>query len=192
MNCLRPADIYLYLENGLDPAAVREADEHLVLCPGCRSAFEERRALMDAVAGIPDLEVPPDLAERILARIPPDRSSRFGWFIALIIGLSSFFLGGLTYVILTGQSLPGFLIDAIRSAWDVMRDASLAFIKFAKVTVLGLDLLFKFIGEIGKGLALFGALIRPEVYAACLLLLLVLAALLVAGFRKMYLHGEKP
>ncbi|TRZ91806.1 hypothetical protein D4R89_02270 [bacterium] len=192
MNCLRPADIYLYLENGLDPAAAREADEHLALCPGCRSAFEERRALMDAVAGIPDLEVPPDLAERILARIPPDRSSRFGWFIAFIIGLSSFFLGGLAYVILTGQSLPGFLIDAIRSAWDVMRDASLAFIKFAKVTVLGLDLLFKFIGEIGKGLALFGALIRPEVYAACLLLLLVLAALLVAGFRKMYLHGEKP
>ena len=107
MNCLRPADIYLYLENGLDPAAAREADEHLALCPGCRSAFEERQALMDAVAGIPDLEVPLDLAERILARIPPDRSSRFGWFIAFINGLSSFFLGGLAYVILTGQSLPG-------------------------------------------------------------------------------------
>jgi hypothetical protein len=191
MNCLRPADIYLYLENGLDPAAVREADEHLVLCPGCRSAFEERRALMDAVAGIPDLEVPPDLAERILARIPPDRSSRFGWFIAFIIGLSSFFLGGLAYVILTGQSLPGFLIDAVRSAWDVMRDASLAFIKFAKVTVLGLDLLFKFIGEIGKGLARFGALIGPEVYAACLILFLALTVLLVTGFRSKFLHGEK-
>jgi hypothetical protein len=191
MNCLRPADIYLYLENGMDPAAVREADEHLVLCPGCRSAFEERRALMDAVAGIPDLEVPPDLAERILARIPPDRSSRFGWFIAFIIGLSSFFLGGLAYVILTGQSLPGFLIDAVRSAWDVMRDASLAFIKFAKVTVLGLDLLFKFIGEIGKGLARFGALIGPEVYAACLILFLALTVLLVTGFRSKFLHGEK-
>jgi hypothetical protein len=191
MNCLRPADIYLYLENGLDPAAAREADEHLVLCPGCRSAFEERRALMDAVAGIPDLEVPPDLAAKVLARIPPDRSSRFGWFIAFIIGLSSFFLGGLTYVILTGQSLPGFLIDAIRSAWDVMRDASLAFIKFAKVTVLGLDLLVKFIGEIGKGLARLGALISPEVYAASLLLFLALTALLVAGLRRMFLHGEK-
>ena len=191
MNCLRPADIYLYLENGLDPAAAREADEHLVLCPGCRSAFEERRALMDAVAGIPDLEVPPDLAAKVLARIPPDRSSRFGWFIAFIIGLSSFFLGGLAYVILTGQSLPGFLIDAIRSAWGVMRDASLVFIKFAKVTALGLDLLFKFIGEIGNGLARFGALIRPEVYAACLILFLALAVLLVTGFRSKFLHGEK-
>ena len=191
MNCLRPADIYLYLENRLDPAAVREADEHLVLCPGCRSAFEERRALMDAIAGIPDLEVPPDLAEMILARLPPDRSSRFGWLVAFIIGFSSFFLGGLAYVILTGQSLPGFLIDAVRSAWDVMRDASLAFIKFAKVTVLGLDLLFKFIGEIGKGLAHFGALIRPEVYAACLILFLALAVLLVTGFRSKFLHGEK-
>jgi predicted anti-sigma-YlaC factor YlaD len=192
MNCLRPADIYLYLENGLDPAAAREADEHLALCPGCRSAFEERRALMDAVAGIPDFEVPPDLAGRILARIPPDRSSLFGGLVAFIIGLSSFFLGGLAYVILTGQSLTGFLIDANRSAWGFMRDASLAFIKFAKLTALGLDLLIKFIGEMGKGLALFSALIRPEVYAAVFLLFLVLTALLVAGFRKMSLHGEKP
>jgi hypothetical protein len=191
MNCLRPADIYLYLENGMNPAAAREADEHLALCPGCRSAFEERRALMDSVTGLPDFEVPPDLAAKVLARIPPDRSSRFGWLAAFIIGLSSFFFGGLAYVILTGQSLPGFLIDAVRSAWDVMRDASLVFIKFAKLTVLGLDLLFKFIGEIGKGLAHFGALIRPEVYAACLLLFLVLAALLVAGLRRMFLHGEK-
>ncbi len=72
-----------------------------------------------------------------------------------------------------------------------MRDASLAFIKFAKVTVLGLDLLFKFIGEIGKGLARFGALIGPEVYAACLILFLALTVLLVTGFRSKFLHGEK-
>jgi len=191
MNCLRPTDIYLYLENGLDAAAARETDEHLALCPGCRSAFEERRALMDAVAGIPDLEVPPDLAERILARIPPDRASRFGWLAAFIIGLSSFFLGGLAYLILTGQSLPGFLIDAVRSAWGIMRDTSLVFIKFAKLTALGLDLLVKFIGEIGRGLARLGALISPEVYAVCLLLFLALTALLVVGFRRMFLHGEK-
>jgi len=191
MNCLRPADIYLYLENGLDPVAAREADEHLALCPGCRSAFEERRALMDAVAGIPDLEVPPDLAGKILARIPSSRASRFGGLAAFIIGFSSFFLGGLACVILTGQSLPGFLIDAMRSAWGIIRDASLVFIKFAKLTALGLDLLVKFIGEIGKGLALFSALISPEVYAACLLLFLALAALLVAGLRRMFLYGEK-
>jgi hypothetical protein len=191
MNCLRPTDIYLYLENGLDPAAAREADEHLALCPGCRSAFEERRALMDAVAGIPDLEVPPDLAGKILARIPPDRSSRFGGLDAVIIGLSSFFFGGLAYVILTGQSLTGFLIDAVRSAWDVMRIASIVFIKSAKLTVLGLDLLVKLIGEIGKWLTHFGALIRPEVYAACLILFLALAVLLVAGFRRKFLPGEK-
>jgi hypothetical protein len=191
MNCLRPADIYLYLENGLDPAAAREADEHLVLCPGCRSAFEERRALMDAVAGILDLEVPPDLAAKVLARIPPDRSSRFGWLAASIIGFSSFFFGGLAYVILTGQGLTGFLIDAVRSAWDVMRIASIVFIKSAKLTVLGLDLLVKLIGEIGKWLTHFGALIRPEVYAACLILFLALAMLLVAGFRRKFLPGEK-
>jgi len=191
MNCLRPPDIYLYLENGLDPSAAREADEHLALCPGCRSAFEERRALMDAVAGLPDLEVPPDLAGKILARIPPDRSSRFGWLVAFIIGLSSFFVGGLAYVILTGQSLTGFLIDANRSTWSALRDTSMVFIKFAKLTVLGLDLLIRFIGEMGKGLARFGVLIRPEVYAACLLLFLVLAALFVAGLRRMFLHGEK-
>lgn len=191
MNCLRLADIYLYLENGLDPAAVREADEHLALCPGCRSAFEERRALMDAVAGIPDLAIPPDFAGRILARIPPDGSSRFGGRVAFIIGLSSFFLGGLACVILTGQSLPGFLIDANRSAWSALRDASLVFIKFAKLTVLGLDLFIKFISEIGKGLVRLGALISPEVYAACFLLFLALAALLVAGLRRMFLYGEK-
>jgi hypothetical protein len=191
MNCLRPADIYLYLENGLDPSAAREADEHLALCPGCRSALEERRALMDAVAGLPDLEVPPDLAGKILARIPPDRSSRFGWLVAFIIGLSSFFVGGLAYVILTGQSLTGFLIDGNRSTWSALRDTSMVFIKFAKLTVLGLDLLIRFIGEMGKGLARFGVLIRPEVYAACLLLFLILAALFVAGLRRMFLHGEK-
>jgi len=192
MNCLRPADIYLYLEKELDPAAAREAEDHLALCPGCRSAFEERRALMDAIAGIPDLEVPPDLAGKILARIPSVRSSRVGGLAAFIIGLSSFVLGGLAYVILAGQSLTGFLIGATRLAWGFTRDASLAFIKFAKLTALGLDLLIKFLGDIGKGLARIGALISPEVYAACLLLLLILTALLVAGFRKMLLHGEKP
>lgn len=192
MNCLRPADIYLYLENELDSAAVREVDEHLALCPGCRSAFDERRALMEAIAGIPDLEVPPDLAKKILARIPSARSSHVHGLVASIVGLLSFFLGSLTYIILTGQRVAGFLINANRAAWGFVRDASMAFIKFAKLTALGLDLLVKFIGEIVKGLALFGALIRPEVYAACLLFFLALAALLITGFRKTYLRGEKP
>jgi len=191
MNCLQPADIYLYLENELDPAAAREVDEHLASCPGCRNAFDKRRAFMDAIAGIPNLEVPPDLAGKILARIPSRRSFLFDGLIAFIIGLSSFLLGGLTYVLLTGQSLARFLIEANRSAWGFVRDASLAFIKLAKLTALGLDLMVKLIGEIGEGLGRFGALIRPEVYAACLLLLLVLAALLIVGFRKMSLHGEK-
>jgi hypothetical protein len=191
MNCLRPADIYDYLEKGLDPAAARKADEHLAFCPGCRSAVEARKDLMDAVAGIPDLEVPPGFAGKIMAQIPPRMYSRFGGLIAFIIGLSSFFLGGLTYVLLAGPSLPRFLIEASRSAWDVMRDASLVFIKFAKLTVLGFDLLVKLISEMGKGLARFGALITPEVYAACLLLFLALAALLIAGIRSMFLHGEK-
>ncbi|MDH7511401.1 MAG: zf-HC2 domain-containing protein [Clostridiales bacterium] len=191
MRCLNAAEIYAYLENDLLPERRADIDEHLDLCAKCRQAIEERRHLTEAALSLPNLEVPHDLARRVMAKISSPAPSLPVWLTAFIVGLSS--LGLLSFLlILSGGKgaitiLAGFnhavlvylknsivwlakAMTLLTSAWKAIQTLALAFF---------------------KGISLLTTLTSPGVQA--LILTMTLAALisLYLAFKKILLQGEK-
>ena len=192
MNHPRPEEIDLWLESAAAPSAAARMEEHLADCPPCGAVREERKAFLEAARSLPDLEVPPDLAARIMAHAFP-RSSRVpGALFALSGGLALLVFGGMTYVLATGGNLAGLLLGAGKSSWGAARDLSLAFVKLTKLAVLSLTLLARFAGDLMAGMGRLGSMIRPEAYAAGLFIMLAAAAACFLGLRRKFAHGERP
>lgn len=190
MSCFRPDRMDLYLDGELVEAERREFEEHLALCPACRRALEDRRTLDQAFSSLPPIEVPPDFAAAILARLPEDRRA-FGWFASIVTGTALLFAGLLGYHILTGESLLGILMSVGRS---VIGFIGLAVPLIAKVLEL-VRVFLKLTGDLGaaliKGLGILSSLLRPEIIGFTLLLGLALSLLLVLGVKKIVSLGEK-
>ncbi|HEX2695309.1 MAG TPA: zf-HC2 domain-containing protein [Acidobacteriota bacterium] len=192
MNHLRPDTIDLLLEGATDPHETARMEEHLASCAACGTVRDERKAFLEAVGGLPDLEVPPDLAARIMARAFPRKPRLSGGLIALGGGSALLVLGGLAYVLATGGNLAGLLLGAGKSSWGAARDFSLALVKLTKLAVLSLTLLARFAGDIVEGMRRLGSMIPPEVYAAGLFIALAATAVCFLGLRRKFAHGERP
>jgi anti-sigma factor RsiW len=68
-----------YLDGELDPARRVELEQHLALCPSCRSLLEERKAFRAFfVAAVSGYKAPPQLEAKILAavRLPERNTAR--------------------------------------------------------------------------------------------------------------------
>ena len=63
-----------YLEHALPPGDRERFEEHLVFCDGCGSYLEQMRGTIEA-AGHVQLELPPELEERLLEAFRGWRSS---------------------------------------------------------------------------------------------------------------------
>ena len=188
----RPEEIDLWLEGAATPPAAVRMEEHMADCPPCGAVREDRKAFLEAACSLPDLEVPSDLAARIVARAFPRRSRLPGALFALSGGLALLVFGGLTYVLSTGGNLAGLLLGAGKSSWGAARDLSLAFVKLTKLAVLSLTLLARFAGDLMEGMGRLGSMIRPEAYAAGLFITLAAAAACFLGLRRKFVHGERP
>jgi predicted anti-sigma-YlaC factor YlaD len=192
MNHPRPEEIDLWLEGAAVPYTAAQMEEHLAGCAACGAVREERKIFLEAVRSLPDLEVPPDLAARIMARAFPRRSRLPGSLFAFSSGLALLVFGGLAYVFATGGNLAGLLLDAGKSSWGAARDLSLALVKLTKLTLLSLTLMARFAGDLVEGMGRLGSMIRPEVYAAGLFITLAAAAVCFLGLRRKFAHGERP
>ena len=192
MSHLRPDEIDLFLEGAAGPDEAARMKEHLAACKACDAVREERKAFLEAVGGLPDLEVPPDLAQRIMARVFPRKSRLSGRLVALAGASALLVFGGLAYVLATGGNLAGLLLGAGRSSWGAARDFSLALVKLTKLAVLSLTLLARFAGDLMEGMGRLGSMIGPEVYAAILFITLAAVAACFLGLRRKFAPGERP
>jgi predicted anti-sigma-YlaC factor YlaD len=192
MNHLRPEEIDLWLEGAATPSAAARMEEHLADCAPCAAVREDRMVFLEAARSLPDLEVPSDLAARILVRVFPRKSRLPGTLFALSGGLALLVFGGLAYALATGGNLAGLLLGAGKSSLGAARDLSLALIKLTKLTVLSLTLLARFAGDLMEGMGRLGSIFSPEVYAAGLLITLAAVSAFFLGLRRKFDHGEHP
>lgn len=58
-------------------------EQHLVECPTCRSELSQLQAVVAAVRSTPQLEPPPWLSSRVMARVKEEQESRRSWFARL-------------------------------------------------------------------------------------------------------------
>lgn len=82
-----------YLDGELPDDKARAVQSHLETCPRCRKEFETFQRLWDLLAAAP-VAVPPDLPDRVLARLAPPRRR---WWADLALAASfvlGIFLGG--------------------------------------------------------------------------------------------------
>ena len=192
MKCPRPDEMDLCLENELDEAFARDLERHMDACPLCRARMEERKALMAALRDLPDIEIPPGFTAEIMARVFPERKSAFAWLAALIGSVSGLFLGGLAYVLVTGQSLPGLTISAGKSLWGSGRDGFLILAKVGKLAALAFQLMIRFAGSFMEKLGRLGSLVDPKVYIVASFIFVAFAALVFLGIKRRTFNGEKP
>lgn len=190
MSHLRPDGIDLLLEGALEPEETVRMEAHLASCEVCRAVREDRKAFLETLSTLPDLEVPPDLAARIMARAFP-RKARLSRRLIIVAGAPALAVfGGLAYVLATGGNLAGFLLGAGKASWGAARDFSLFLIKLARLTILSLTLLARIAAELIEAMGRLGSMIGPEVYAAGLFLTLAAAAACYLGLRRKFAGGE--
>lgn len=189
---LRPEEIDLVIEGAAEPGETLRAEEHLATCPACRKVREERAAFLEAAFSLPDLEVPPDLAEKIAARAFPARHRPASLLAALAGALSLVAFGGLAYVLANGDSLAGFFLGAGKVSWGLAREFSLAFLKGIKLAALFLTLLGRYAADLIEGAGRLKGLIPVEAYAVCFVAALALAVAAAFGLRRFLAQGERP
>lgn len=191
MNCLKVAEIYAYLENDLPPETRADIDEHLKLCLKCRQEVEERRYLTEAASSLPALDLPDDLARRVMAKISSPAPSLPVWLSAFIVGLSSLGLVSLLLILSGGKSafaiLAGFnhsILVYLKNSTVWLAKAMTLLTSVGKVIqTLALALL--------KGISLLTTLASPGVQALALTMTLVAFISLYLAFKKKLLPGEK-
>jgi predicted anti-sigma-YlaC factor YlaD len=190
MSHLRPDEIDLLLEGAVEPDEAARMEAHLADCSACLAVREDRRVFLEALSGLPDLEVPPDLTARIMARAFPRKARLSRRLVAAAAASSLFVFGGLAYVLATGGNLAGLLLGAGRSSWGAARDFSLFLVKLTRLTILSLTLLARIAAELIEAMGRLGSMISPEVYAACLVITLAAAAACFLGLRRKFADGE--
>ena len=190
MSHLRPDEIDLFLEGALEPDEAARMEVHLASCPACRAVRVERQAFLVAISGLPDLEVPADLTARIMARVFPEKPSLASRLVAFAAGSSILVFAGLAYVLATGADLPGLLLGAGKASWSAIQSFSLSFIKGLKLLALFFDLTARFTADLGKAGGRIGHMIRPEVYAATLVVAVAAVVIAYLGYRRNFAHRE--
>lgn len=88
-------------------------EQHLAECPACRSELAQLQAVVKAVRSTPELEPPPWLTTRIMARVREEQESHRSWFARLFLPLQ---------IKLPLEALALVMICA--TTWYVMQDVN--------------------------------------------------------------------
>jgi len=88
-------------------------EQHLAECPACRSELAQLQAVVKAMRSTPELEPPPWLATRIMARVKEEQESQRSWFARLFLPLQ---------IKLPLEALALVMICA--TTWYVMQDVN--------------------------------------------------------------------
>jgi len=189
MNCLKLSDLYEYLDGGLSPERTREVEGHLLSCPRCRGAIEERRIISAAASSLPPFEVPEDFTERVMSRISHSKLRSSSWLIALISGTSLMTLISVVWAA-SGRSALDFFTGASQTFWETAKNAAVLLAKLAALVSLTGRTIRSLLETGTKGLSVLTSLFHPGFQIFILVLALGILASLFYGMRKKFSIGD--
>ena len=191
MRCLTLEQIYLYLEEELTVPENQKIEEHLIACPKCTRAFEERKRLHQAVENLPLWQTPPDFTQQIMARIFPVKVSLRAWLGAGAAGFASAMLAFLFFWLATGHNISDLLINFNHTLWNFVKNISLIFVKLFKLASLIVKLLQQFFGFLLKAVAWVTTLINPQIQIIIITIIIILTVSFFFGIKRKIHIGEK-
>ena len=191
MKCLSPERIYSHLDGLLSAGEARQVEDHLSSCAACRVSVEERRRLTLAAERLPDLELPPDFAARVMAAIEPQRVPLGSVAAAFAIGVVSMFFAMAGFLLTTGGWSGRFLSGINQAGWGGLKNASLLFARFVALFAFAGRLLRYVLAILIKGFVLVASLFSPGAQAAAIVLSLILLAGLWLAARRGRLIGDQ-
>ncbi|MFQ6038344.1 MAG: anti-sigma factor family protein [Candidatus Aminicenantales bacterium] len=191
MTCLRADQMYAFLEGELSAAEAEKTRLHLRACAGCRRAVEDRRRLVEASSGLPDLEMPSDIASLVMRRIFPPRPS-----LRQTLGVATSVLGiaVLTFLaacMIFGQSPAVLFVHVNRIILGLFKDLLVLSAEMAKGTAVGIGVLQKLIRAVGGKMLSLPGWLYPELLIILVALAGIFSALLYLGARKIFVSGAK-
>ena len=191
MSCLKIGDLYAYLEGELTPVQKENIEGHLNSCPRCREALAERRLLSEAASSLPDLEIPADFTERVMAAIVPAKRRLPVWLVAAAAGLSSLMLLLLVAVISGEENLLTLLGRLNHSFWEYAKNAVVLGAKLLTLLSLTGKVLGSLAQPIFRGLSVLTSLVRPGGQVFLMIFALVVFVMLFYFLSKKLMMGEK-
>jgi anti-sigma factor RsiW len=191
MSCLKVAEVYAYLEDDLLPEQRADIEKHLELCPKCSQAVEERRYLAEVASSLPALEVPDELARRIMAKISSRPPSLPVWLTAFIVGLSSLGLLCLLLILSGGKSAFAILAGFNHSILIYLKNSTVWLAKAMALLASAGKLIQTLALALFKGISLLTTLISPGIQALVLTMTLAILISLYLALKKKLLPGEK-
>jgi anti-sigma factor RsiW len=184
--------IYEYLDGGLSAAERAAFEAHLAVCPGCRAALAERRAIAEAATTLPAIEVPADFAESIMSRLPAGPAeealaarARVPRLAAVLTGASALGAVAIAVSMITGNGLFGIFLGFGRILQTTAVSSSQAILKAAKIAVHLGRMAVEFLSRLVEGFRIAASFIGPE--GQIIVVATVVAATLAAGI----LFGRK-
>ena len=191
MDCLNIEQIYLFLEQEMSPDEMLRIQKHLDSCPRCVNAVEDRRALVLAANSLPQIEVPPDFRQLVMAAIFPDKVPLSVWVKSIAAGLSSTVFAFLLYYIFSGKNLADLFISIGQFFLSALSALSTGLAKILKLAGYLVNILFDLVRLLIKGFVQLTTLLSPEAQFIIIAITLFLSALLLFGVRRKFMMGEK-
>lgn len=191
MKCLSINSIYLYIEKELSPAENKKIEEHLAACPKCKNAVEERSLFLQAAESLPLWKTPPDFTQQVMSKIFPARVSLSEWLGAMAAGFVSITLALFIFFLVTGQNLSGFFVSLNQTLLNFLKNLSLIFVKFFKLSLIFVKILQQFSEYLIKGFTWLITIISPQVQIIIITITIILIASFILGIKRKLLIGEK-
>jgi hypothetical protein len=191
MKCLTLEQIYLFLDKDLPPFQSQKIEEHLAICAKCLEAVEERKALLECAESLPDLEIPADFSQQVIAKIFPKKASLWALIAAFASGFACLVSALFILFRINSQPLPSLLLSYGRSLLNSIGTISLLVFKSFKLILLSIKILPEAGKELLKSFSSLTALISPPVQVIIITAVCLLFLSIIYGFgRRFFLENN--
>lgn len=124
MSCPGLSEIYEFLERELSASDRERLEEHFRVCSRCQQLLSDRRQYLASFASLPDLELPPDFTDTVMARLPKLKSPVRLW---LWLAGGIYFLFALLVIVMalgTGNLLFPICLQIFKNVFNLAAELS--------------------------------------------------------------------
>ena len=191
MGCLTIAQIYLFIENELAVDEVQKIQKHLSTCAKCRNMVEERQVLVQAADTLPQIELPPNFTQQVMAKIFPSRIPSRVWIRATAGGLSTLTFAFFLFFVLSGKNLADLFVSINLFLLPAIRTLSTGVVKTFKLLWHLINIIAQFLDFALKGFGKMMTILSLEVQIGIITITFIASALIFITLRKKLMFGEK-